>query len=120
MGISGGIIMAKTAAKTVEKKPVIAKAKEKKYLEKVPEAMVFWCHDGQVFHDIDDLMVGFDMMTDETFLYHSNEDKNDFSCWIVDVIGDGELGKEIKKAKTRKQAKEVTKMRYSDLTKQEG
>ena len=81
---------------------------------------MFWCHDGQVFHDINDLIVGFDMMTDETFLYHANDDKNDFSCWIMDVIGDSDLGKEIKKAKSRKQAKEITKMRYSDLTSQEG
>jgi hypothetical protein len=112
--------MAKTIAKAAEKKPVVAKAQSKKYLQKVPETMVFWCHDGQVFHDINDLMMGFDVMTDETFLYHANDDKSDFSCWIIDVIGDGDLGKEIKKAKSRKQAKEVTKMRYSDLAKQEG
>jgi len=112
--------MTKIIAKTVKNKPFVAKTQSKKYLEKVPETMVFWCHDGQIFHDINDLMVGFDVMTEETFLYHANDDKNDFSCWIVDVIGDGDLGKEIKKAKSRKQAREATKMRYSDLTKQEG
>jgi hypothetical protein len=92
---------------------------QKKYLDKVPEANVFWCHDGQVFRDIHDLLNGFDAMSDETYIYHANADKNDFACWIVDVIGDKELGKDIKKAKTRDEAKNFTINRYSDLTRLE-
>ncbi|HSW36091.1 MAG TPA: hypothetical protein VLH18_05770 [Candidatus Limnocylindrales bacterium] len=102
-----------------ESKPA-AEKQTGKYLEKVPETFVFWCHDGQVFRDIHDLLNGFDLMTDEIFIYHANEQKNDFTCWIVDVIGDVELGQEIKKAKTREQAKKVTQQRYYDLTRLEG
>jgi hypothetical protein len=98
-----------------------AKAKpQKKYLDRVPEVNVFWCHDGQVFRDINDLLNGFDLMSDETYLYHANQAKNDFSCWIVDVIGDKALGKDIKKAKTRHEAKNFAVKRYSDLTRLEG
>jgi hypothetical protein len=105
--------------KTVPSKAVARKQAEK-YLAKVQEDVVFWCHDGQVFRDIADLLNGFDVMNDDTFWYHANDEKNDFSCWIVDIIGDVELGAEVKKAKTRQQAKKATQQRYYDLTKQEG
>jgi hypothetical protein len=96
------------------------KNKTEKYLAKVPETFVFWCHDGQVFREVKDLLNGFDLMSDETYWYHANSEKNDFSCWIVDVIGDVELAAEVKNAKTRHQAKKVTQQRYYDLTKLEG
>ena len=112
------------ASKTVEKVKApatksINKEKAAKCLAKVPEEVVFWCHDGQVFRDLNDLMCGFDLMTEDTFCYHANEEKNDFSCWIVDILGDEELAKDVKKAKTPKQAKKITEMRYSDLTRLE-
>ena len=111
----------KAATKSVEKKPIeVKKNGAKKIVTKVPEAMVFWCHDGQIFNDLDQLIAGFDLMTDETFMYHANENKNDFSCWIIDVIGDKTLGDDIKKAKNKTEAKKITEQRYYDLTKLEG
>jgi hypothetical protein len=111
----------KAETKPVEKKPAVVKKNgTKKILAKVPETMVFWCHDGHVFNNLEDLMLGFDLMSEEIFMYHANEDKNDFSCWIMDVIGDGELAKDIKKAKSKAEAKKITQQRYYDLTKLEG
>ena len=108
-----------TEVKTEEKKPAeVKKPASKKFLEKVPGTMVFWCHDGQVFDDLEHLMMGFDMMSDETFLYHANEDKNDFFCWIIDVIGDGELAKDLKKAKDKTEAKKITQKRHKELKNQ--
>lgn len=107
--------------KNVETKPAankpaeVKKTSSKKYLEKVPETMVFWCNDGQIFNCLDQLMLGFDMMSDETFMYHCNQDKNDFACWIMDVVGDGELAKDIKKAKTKTEAKKITQQRHHEL-----
>ena len=106
----------KAETKTAENKPAeVKKNGSKKYLEKVPETLVFWCRDGQVFNALDQLMQGFDMMSDETFMYHANPDKNDFSCWIMDVIGDGELAKDIKKAKNKTEAKKITQQRHDEL-----
>jgi hypothetical protein len=111
----------KAATKSAEKKPVeVKKNGAKKILTKVPEAMVFWCHDGQIFNDLDELIAGFDLMTDETFIYHANENKNDFSCWIIDVIGDQILADDIKKARNKTEAKKITQQRYYDLTRLEG
>lgn len=103
------------------KKPAAIKKKDsQKFMEKVPERMVFWCHDGQIFDDLERLMLGFDLMSDETFLYHANEDKNDFSCWIIDVIGDAELAKDIKKAANKTEAKKITQKRHNELKNQPG
>ena len=113
--------MAKTSktqiSKSEQKKATAAKKSEsKKYLARVPETTVFWCHDGQIFDCLDQLTKGFDMMSEQTFLYHANEDKNDFSCWIIDVIGDVDLGKDIKKAKNKAEAKQIVHDRTYDLS----
>jgi len=116
--------MPRTSSKPADgKKSAVKKEVKKKtgkYLEKVPEQNVFWCHDGQVFRSLVELAYGFDLMTDETFIFHANDDKNDFCCWIVDIIGDVELADNLKKVKNRRQAKEVTQQRYYDLTRLEG
>lgn len=111
--------MKATLVKTEETKPAVAKKQaSKKFLEKVPETMAFWCHDGQVFADLEQLMLGFDLMSDETFIFHANEGKNDFSCWIIDVIGDKELAQDIKKAKNKTEAKKITQKRHNGLKSQ--
>ena len=112
--------MAKFMKKAEKKPAAVQKNGSKKYLTKVPETMVFWCHDGQLFNDLDQLIAGFDLMSEETYMYHANEDKNDFYCWIVDVIGDEALAKDIKKAMNKAEAKKITQQRYYDLTKLEG
>jgi hypothetical protein len=106
----------KAEVKQENKSPVVKKSGSKKYLAKVPEATVFWCHDGQVFDGLDRLITGFDLMSDETFFYHANEEKNDFSCWIIEVIGDAKLGNDIKKAKNKKEAKQMAQDRSYDLS----
>jgi hypothetical protein len=111
----------KVETSSAETQPVDVKKKgSKKYLAKVPETTVFWCHDGQRFDDLEQLVAGLDQMAEETFMFHANEDKNDFSCWVLDVIGDVDLAKDIKKAKSKSEAKKITKQRYEDLTRLEG
>jgi hypothetical protein len=96
------------------------KSTKSKFLAEVPETYVFRCHDGQIFADLEDLIQGFDLMTEEIFAYHANDAKNDFSCWITDIIGDGDLAEDLKSAKNKSQAKEKAQQRYIELTQQEG
>jgi hypothetical protein len=91
-----------------------------KILAKVPEEKVFWCNDGQIFRDLEALAEGLDRMSDETFSYHCNEAKNDFSIWVLEVIGDGDLAKNLKTSNNRQQAHKQVKLRYYDLTQLEG
>jgi len=75
-----------------------------KPVKKAPAEYVFWCHDGSIFRDIVELAAGLEAMSDETFAYHSNAEKHDFSNWLRDVIGDEKLAEELEKAIDRPQA----------------
>ena len=91
-------------------KKVKMKAKEKrqpeKLLAKVPAQYVFYCRDGSVFADLRELVEGLRAMSNETFAYHSNLQKQDFSNWVRDVIGDEELANDLAKASSKLQAAE--------------
>jgi hypothetical protein len=101
-------------------KKVKIKAKEKRQLEKllvkVPAEYVFYCHDGSVFTDLRELAEGLEAMSDETFAYHSNLEKQDFSNWVRDVIGDEELANDLAKEINRLQAAEYLVARIALLT----
>ena len=58
----------------------------------------FFCHDGYVIKNLDELAKYLNRMTEEVFQYHVNSEKNDFSNWIRDVIGDTKLADELRKA----------------------
>jgi hypothetical protein len=75
-----------------------------KFLARVPAEYVFLCHDGQVFGDMRELAEGLVNMSDETYTYHVNPEKNDFNKWVRDVIKDRELADDLAKATIRQQA----------------
>jgi len=81
-----------------------AKKPAKKLLAKVPAEYVFWCHDGCIFADLYELAEGLKTMSDETFVYHSNLEKHDFSNWIRDIMEDGELADALAAAADRTEA----------------
>jgi hypothetical protein len=66
-------------------------------LAKVPVEYAFLCHDGKVFTNLV-------VMSDETFGYHSNPEKNDFSNWVRDVIKDKKLARDFQKSASPDQA----------------
>jgi hypothetical protein len=98
----------------------IGKSQASKMLGQVPEANVFWCHDGQVLRDMKELRDALDTMSDETFNYHSNEFKKDFSTWVREIVGDEKLAKEMEAAKTREMALEAVESRCDLLMKKAG
>jgi hypothetical protein len=70
-------------------------------LEDVSGDKVFWCSDGKVIKNLKELASALKEMTEEIYLRHANGEKNDFSNWVRDVIGDVTLAYQLKKAKTR-------------------
>jgi len=64
----------------------------------------FWCHDGRYLKNLQELEGALEQMTDETFRYHSNETKSDFSNWVRDVFGDEKLSRDLQKSTTQAQA----------------
>jgi len=43
-------------------------------------------------------------MSQETFSYHSNQERNDFSNWVNAVIGDAKLSRDLTQASNTSQA----------------
>lgn len=92
----------------VKKQPAVSVAR-------TPVEFVFWCHDGSVFADLRELAEGLAAMSDETFAYHSNSDKHDFSNWVREVIMDEQLADDLARAIDRLQAAEYVAARLALL-----
>ena len=46
-------------------------------------------------------------MDDTTYYYHANQEKNDFSNWISDIVHDDKLADKIRNAHTPKEALKI-------------
>ena len=82
----------------------ITKSVAAERLSNVSQEKQFWCHDGRYLKNLQELEAALEQMTEETFRYHSNEAKGDFSNWVRDVIGDEKLFRDLQKSTTRAQA----------------
>ena len=100
-----------------QKKVVNLKQDMQKYLSRVSEEHIFWCHDGRILKDMKDLAEALATMSDETFAYHSNTEKKDFSNWVRDVIGDVKLADDLGSALSRTQAATIVASRITTLAK---
>jgi hypothetical protein len=93
----------------------ISKEEANRRLGDVTDEKRFWCQDGKVVKDLKELQEALNGMSDETFRYHSSEDRNDFSNWTRDVVGDGKLANDLSKARSRIQASKAVAQRISFL-----
>ena len=89
----------------------ILKQHAERRLAAVPDQYVFWCHDGRILHGIHELKEAMEMMSDEAYDHHANQEKNDFSTWVRDIIGDDKLSRDLARASDRRQAFECVKAR---------
>ncbi len=88
----------------VTKVLVVTETTVKEFLANVPEDKNFWVSGGRTLRNLADLQSALKQMSDETYSYHVNEEKCDFSTWVRDVVGDGELADDLENATTRAQA----------------
>jgi len=95
--------------------PRVTKTLAKKFLARVPEQNVFWCTDGQLFWDVNELKEALPRMSDQTFCYHCNDERKDFSKWIRDVVGDEKLAQTLETAQDRERAAKILEERCSLL-----
>ena len=95
----------------------LLKKDAKKFLAKVPQYQQFWCADGRILKNLRELEKALADMADETFAYHSNGEKADFSLWMKEVIGDEQLAKILAKSPSRQQAMKSVTTRIAALDK---
>ena len=93
----------------------ITKQQAQKLLRDVSEEHVFYCVDGRVARNLEDLQNALANMSDDTFSCHANPDKNDFANWVADVIGDEKLAGDIREAADHLQALEAVSQRGAFL-----
>ena len=105
-------MMAKKARQDIK-----GRREAQKFLADVPQEYVFWCHDGQILRNMKELSDALSAMTDETYGYHWNAEKKNFSNWVRDTIGDVKLAKDLEEATTRSSATSHVATRLSYLTK---
>jgi hypothetical protein len=63
---------------------------------------------------------GLKNISDDTYIYHANEQKHDFYNWVKDVIGDEILSRNLREALTRTQALRSVSSRIHILSKRLG
>lgn len=94
----------------------ILKKEAKKFMARVPKEHVFYCQDGRILKNSKELGQALSTMADETFKYHANSNKSDFSNWVKDIITDQKLAKDLTKATTREDAANSVKSRVAYLS----
>lgn len=87
------------------------------YLADTPYGKEFWCCNGVIVKNLAEFERALKKMSGKTFSCHVNKDKNDFSNWINDIIGDAVLAEELRKCKTKGTALSKTKFRVNNLKK---
>ena len=96
---------------------MVTKNEAKQFLGDVAPEKCFWTCDGRVFKNIEEFANGLQAMSDDTFRYHANNDKNDFGTWVNEVLGDSKLGNELLSSKTRDSAARKAMARVDALKK---
>ena len=76
----------------------------KRLLSTVPEQHNFFVADGTKICNVPQLIEALGAMHEDTFKFHANEDKNDFSNWLRDMFGEEELAESLKTVGTKTEA----------------
>ncbi len=77
----------------------------------------FWVNNGPVLRNLDELYTALSEMGKDTFSHHVSNEKNDFSAWIGNALGDQKLAEDIAKARSKKGMAAKVKQRLQYLKK---
>lgn len=77
----------------------------------------FFCHDGCIASNLQELANCLSHMSQMSYEHHVTGEKNDFSNWVRDVFGDVRLANELARSRGRADAARVLDQRISWLKK---
>ena|SRR3989338_1302787 len=99
---------------------MVTKDEAKKYLCDVAPEQCFWVNNGPILKNIEELANALPDMAEDTFRHHVNNEKNDFSSWVRDIIGDAKLANDLLSSKNRDSALKKVSGRVNSLRKKAG
>ncbi len=82
----------------------VKKPYPRRFLRNVSPENSLWIINGDIVKSLRELLKELKIMNDEAFRYHVNKERNDFSKWVKEIIGDRKLAVGLKKSKTRDKA----------------
>ena len=99
----------KKEVKKIIPKVISAKktAGKKKLLLVVSGETCFWVNNGPLLCSMKDLFDALRTMSEWQFAYHTGMGRNDFSAWVLNVLGDKKCASDLLKAKDMKAALSV-------------
>ncbi len=89
----------------------------KKVLSDCSPEQSFWVNNGPIIKNLNELSTTIKSLNEHQFSHHINNEKNDFSKWVGEVIGDEELAKVLSKVKTKMAATKKINERLETLKK---
>lgn len=99
---------------------MVTKDEARKYLGNIQPEQCFWVNNGPILKNLEELADTLPQMNDETFHHHVNNEKNDFSNWIKDVIGDQKLANDLLSSRDKESAVKKLSTRLNSLKKKAG
>jgi len=75
----------------------------------------FFSNDGCTLSNLPQLVDCLAHMSDDSFGYHVTAEKNDFSRWIGEVVGDDKLAKDMQSVLNRLEAVDIVRARVAWL-----
>ncbi len=103
LGISDEQNDAAASSAKEEKRPYEVVAVKKLFTEAHPSNH-FFVSDGSVIKNVVELIDALEKMHEDTYKFHANEEKNDFSSWVKDVFGEHKLAENLKTAASKAEA----------------
>lgn len=99
---------------------MVKKDEARRYLSDVAPEQCFWVNNGPILKNLEELANVLPEMSDETFQHHVNKEKNDFSAWVNDTLGDQKLANDLLSSKSKDSALKKIRSRLNSLKKKAG
>ena len=96
---------------------MVSKNEARRYLCDVAPEQCFWVNNGPILKNIEELANTLPGISDDIFQHHVNSEKNDFSNWIRDVVGDQKLANNLLSSKNKGSALKKVRNRVNSLRK---
>ena len=99
---------------------MVTKDESRKYLGDVAPEQCFWVNNGPIIKNLEELANALPQLSDDSFKHHVSKEKNDFSKWINEIIGDRLLANELLSSRNRESLIKKMNSRLSALKKKAG